>query len=240
MRVLISEPREGVFEAIRSALGRNKIRCDALNPGDVDAVVADENGAEASSVAILIGDIDNRAEYIERLRSRGFDGPILALLDMKSSEETVGLLRAGADDVIVKPVNPSEIEARVAAIRRRSHGHASSRLTIGRLTIYFDGRDPEVDGRRLKLSHREHAIFTHLALQAGKVVSKNSVYDAVYGMMDSQPFDKVIDVYICKLRKKIAKATDGEQYIETVYGRGYKLDEPTVDTDALAEDDVAA
>ncbi len=74
---------------------------------------------------------------------------------------------------------------------------------MGEVTAYFDGRDPEVAGERVKLSRREHAIFQHLALNAHRVISKAAIYDAVYGMADDQPFDKVIDVYICKIRKKI-------------------------------------
>jgi two-component system cell cycle response regulator CtrA len=95
------------------------------------------------------------------------------------------------------------------------------------LTAYFDGRDPVISGNRIKLSKREHSVFQHLALNSNKVISKDAIYDAVYGSAIEQPFDKVIDVYICKLRKKISAASSsGWQYIETVQGRGYKLTQP--------------
>ncbi len=238
MRVLLAEPRDSVFDALSKALARSKVRCEPLSEADIDAVLSRQSEA-GGECAVLVGGVADQSRFVERLRGEEFRGPILALLDLRSSDDVIRLLGSGADDALVKPINPGEAVARIQAIRRRGHGHVTASLRIGRLTVYFDGRDPEVDGRRLKLSHREHAIFTHLALQAGKVVSKNSVYEAVYGMMDSQPFDKVIDVYICKLRKKIANATAGAQYIETVYGRGYKLDEPVEATSDGASDDIA-
>ena len=100
-------------------------------------------------------------------------------------------------------------------------------MVVGELTAFFDGSDPIVSGSRIKLSKREHSVFQHLALNSNKVISKDAIYDSIYGASIDQPFDKVIDVYICKLRKKFAKAADsGWQYIETVHGRGYKLTTP--------------
>ena len=103
-------------------------------------------------------------------------------------------------------------------------------MRVGRLTVFLDGRDPEVGpaggGERLRLSQREHAILGVLASHHRRVVSKEHIYDEVYGLSGADPLDKVIDVYICKLRKKIAEATGGARYIETVYGRGYKFEAP--------------
>ena len=110
------------------------------------------------------------------------------------------------------------------SVIRRLYGHAADSIVMGELTAYFDGRDPIISGSRIKLSKREHSVFQHLALNSNKVISKDAIYDAVYGSSIDQPFDKIIDVYICKLRKKIAAASEsGWQYIETVQGRGYRL-----------------
>jgi len=225
MRILIVEPREAVANALISGLSRLKAGCETIEPRDLIELF-ERDDADGSECAVVIGGVEDAVAQLSDVRQHNFEGAVVALLDQRSSETAIRLLGAGADDVMVKPVNAAELYARLQAVRRRSHGHSAGMLHLGQLTVYFDGRDPEVAGQRVKLSHREHAIFTHLALQAGKVVSKNSVYEAVYGMMDSQPFDKVIDVYICKLRKKLSRATGGEQYIETVYGRGYKLDKP--------------
>lgn len=179
--------------------------------------------------AILIGDTSNTRNYVRALRRSGCINPVIALRETKDSAAVAALLNCGADDVVVSPFSGDELLSRVNSIIRRLQGHASESVTIGEVTAYFDGRDPLISGVPLALSKREHDIFHHLALRSGKLISKNSIYDAIYSMRADQPFDKVIDVYICKLRKKIAEAADsGHQYIQTVRGRGYKFIAPPV------------
>lgn len=162
---------------------------------------------------------------ILQLRRAGCSNPVVVLRNGRDAENAAQALDAGADDDIVLPVHPLELKARINAVLRRSHGHAAESIQVGEVTAFFDGRDPEVAGQRVKLSRREHKVFQQLVLNARKVTSKAAIYDAVYGMSDGQPFDKVIDVYICKIRKKIGQAApSGHQYIETLHGRGYKFD----------------
>lgn len=180
-----------------------------------------------SSDAILLGEDENTQSLIRTVRRSGLDSPLIVLRDFRNARDTSAALDQGADDVIVQPIRGTELLSRINSIIRRAHGHASESVVVGELVAYFDGRDPMVSGTNIKLSKREHAIFLHLALNSNKVVSKNAIYDAVYGASLDQPFDKVIDVYICKLRKKLAAAAhSGFQYIETVHGRGYRLGPP--------------
>lgn len=225
MRALIVEPNPDVAQAIGSVLLKAKLPADIVDPQMLYEMTQAEANLDAYS-AVMIGDIPSRAGVVGQLRMAHTKAALIVLLAHKSAGDAIELFSAGADDVVVKPFNGAEMAARIRAILRRGFHMETNELTIGRITAHLDGRDPEVDGTRLKLSHREHSIFMHLAMQAGRVVSKESVYNAVYGTVDMQPHDKVIDVYICKLRKKIAEATSGEQYIETVYGRGYKFDLP--------------
>ena len=182
-------------------------------------------GSEHS--AILIGDSTNTHKQIRAVRASGCENPLIVMRDFRNSTDTAAALDRGADDVIVSPIKGLEVFSRINSIVRRFHGHAAESVSVGEVTAFFDGRDPVVSGARIRLSKREHSIFQHLALNSNKVISKNAIYDAVYGMSADQPFDKVIDVYICKLRKKIAGAAQsGAQYIETIHGRGYKLSAP--------------
>ncbi|MBM1543026.1 response regulator transcription factor [Sulfitobacter mediterraneus] len=177
--------------------------------------------------AVLLGECNDLRQHIRALRSAGCENPIIFFRDFRNAQDTSELLNLGADDVIVSPIRGTEVLSRTNSIIRRFHGHAADSVVVGELTAFFDGRDPIVSGSRIKLSKREHSVFQHLALNSNKVISKDAIYDAVYGASIDQPFDKVIDVYICKLRKKIAMAADsGWQYIETVHGRGYKLSSP--------------
>ncbi|MBO9428636.1 response regulator transcription factor [Sulfitobacter sp. R18_1] len=174
---------------------------------------------------IVLSETPDTMKYVKTLRAAGCNNPILIITNHRNSIEAAEMINQGADDVIVRPFKSVQIIACINRTNRRSHGHDDASVQVGEIVAYFDGRDPEVSGHRLKLSQREHAIFSHLALNIGRVISKDNLYDAVYGMDDNQPFDKVIDVYICKIRKKIESRT-GKKYIETVYGRGYKLAAP--------------
>jgi two-component system cell cycle response regulator CtrA len=174
--------------------------------------------------AILLSECDELREHIRALRMAKCVSPIIVFRNFRNSQDTSSLLDLGADDVMVSPIRGAEVVSRMNSVIRRLYGHAADSIVMGELTAYFDGRDPIISGSRIKLSKREHSVFQHLALNSNKVISKDAIYDAVYGSSIDQPFDKIIDVYICKLRKKIAAASEsGWQYIETVQGRGYRL-----------------
>lgn len=174
--------------------------------------------------AVLLGECDEVRELIHTIRRAKCVNPIIVFRDFRNSLDTAGLLDLGVDDVMVSPIRGAEVFSRVNSVVRRLYGHAADSVVMGELVAYFDGRDPLVCGNRIKLSKREHSVFQHLALNSNKVISKDAIYDAVYGSSIEQPFDKIIDVYICKLRKKLTSASvSGWQYIETVQGRGYRL-----------------
>ncbi|WP_239521065.1 response regulator transcription factor [Pseudooceanicola aestuarii] len=182
---------------------------------------------------ILLPQAPDLVSRILRLRQTGCTNPILVLRRARDPEASAAVLDAGADDDLVGPLTGVELRARVNAITRRFHGHASGSVRIGEVTAYFDGRDPDVAGQQLKLSQRELAIFQQIALAAPQIVSKASIYDAVYGMVETQPFDKVIDVYICRIRKKIEEMTHtGDPHIQTIRGRGYRLTPEVAETSA--------
>lgn len=224
MRAYVYEPRQ---------MRRNYLSAELegvdINPHFVDSDFFGEGRKALSrqvddSDAILLGESKDTHSLIKIVRQSGLDNPLIVLRDVRNTHDTSAALDQGADDVVIQPVRGAELLSRINSIIRRAHGHSSESVVIGELSAFFDGRDPIVSGKSIKLSNREHAIFSHLALNTNKVVSKHAIYDAVYGASIDQPFDKVIDVYICKLRKKFAAAADsGFQYIETVHGRGYRL-----------------
>jgi two-component system cell cycle response regulator CtrA len=128
----------------------------------------------------------------------------------------------GADDYITKPFNKDELVARINAIVRRAKGHSQSVIQTGKLTVNLDAKSVEVEGGRLHLTGKEYAMLELLSLRKGTTLTKEMFLNHLYGGMD-EPELKIIDVFICKLRKKIASATGGDNYIETVWGRGYVL-----------------
>jgi two-component system, cell cycle response regulator CtrA len=136
-----------------------------------------------------------------------------------------GALGAGADDFLVKPFQKAELVARLRAIVRRARNHARALITTGKLTVDLDDKSAEVCGTKLALTTKEYDTLEALSLRKGVTSTKEALLGQLYGGLD-EPEQKIIDVFIRKLRKKIAAATGGETYIKTVWGRGYELQEP--------------
>jgi two-component system cell cycle response regulator CtrA len=159
---------------------------------------------------------------ISRLRRARVNTPILTQSGLADIDHKLTALRLGADDFLAKPFDGRELLARTKAIVRRSKGHAASEISTGKLTLNLDNRTITVDGKPLPVTRREYGILELLSLRKGMTMTKEMVLDHLYGGMD-EPQMKIIDVFICKLRKKIAQASGGDHYIETVWGRGYTL-----------------
>jgi len=182
------------------------------------------SNSKATPQPFLMASTPRTLDHIQSLRAAGCRNPVLVIRGERNSKETAAVLDAGADDDIITPLSGVEIRSRISSIARRTYGQVTDSITIGEVTAFFDGRNPEISGKTVKLSPREHTIFQYLFINAPKVMSRVAVYDAVYSLADNQPFDKVIDVYVCKIRKKISAATlSKHHYIETVFGRGYKF-----------------
>ena len=147
-------------------------------------------------------------------------------------EAKVKALGFGADDYMTKPFHKDELVARIQAVVRRSKGHSQSVITTGKLTVNLDAKTVEVDGARVHLTGKEYQMLELLSLRKGTTLTKEMFLNHLYGGMD-EPELKIIDVFICKLRKKLSVATGGENYIETVWGRGYVLRDPAPDVEAI-------
>ena len=143
-------------------------------------------------------------------------------------EDKIKGLGFGADDYMTKPFHKAEFVARIHAIVRRSKGHAQSVINTGDLTVNLDQKTVEVAGARVHLTGKEYQMLELLSLRKGTTLTKEMFLNHLYGGMD-EPELKIIDVFICKLRKKLANASNGKNYIETVWGRGYVQRDPTDD-----------
>ena len=164
-------------------------------------------------------------DVLKKLRVAKIETPILILSGMAETDDRVRGLGFGADDYLTKPFDRRELVARIHAIVRRSRGHSHSVIRTGKLTINLDTKAVEVEGQRLHLTGKEYAMLELLCLRKGTTLTKEMFLNHLYGGMD-EPELKIIDVFICKLRKKLAAATEGEHYIETVWGRGYVMRDP--------------
>ena len=164
-------------------------------------------------------------EVLRSLRVSKVKTPILILSGLAGIEDKVKGLGFGADDYMVKPFHKDELVARIHAVVRRSKGHALSVIQTGDLVVNLDTKMVEIDGARVHLTSKEYQILELLSLRKSTTLTKEMFLNHLYGGMD-EPEIKIIDVFICKLRKKLAGASNGKDYIETVWGRGYVLREP--------------
>ncbi|SPH17967.1 Cell cycle response regulator CtrA [Defluviimonas aquaemixtae] len=167
----------------------------------------------------------NGHEVLRQLRLAKIDTPILILSGADDTENKIRGFGFGADDYMTKPFHREELVARIHAIIRRSKGHAQSIIRTGKVSVNLDAKTVESDGQTVHLTGKEYQMLELLSLRKGTTLTKEMFLNHLYGGMD-EPELKIIDVFICKLRKKLAEATGGENYIETVWGRGYVLREP--------------
>ena len=175
-------------------------------------------------------------EVLRQLRLARVETPILILSGSDDTENKIKGFGFGADDYLTKPVHREELVARIHAIIRRSKGHAQSVIKTGLVNVNLDAKTVEVGGATVHLTGKEYQMLELLSLRKGTTLTKEMFLNHLYGGMD-EPELKIIDVFICKLRKKLAEATGGSNYIETVWGRGYVLREPSP---GLAEPRLAA
>eukprot|EP01026_Neomeris_dumetosa_P073627 TRINITY_DN75999_c0_g1_i3.p2 TRINITY_DN75999_c0_g1~~TRINITY_DN75999_c0_g1_i3.p2 ORF type:complete len:226 (+),score=21.25 TRINITY_DN75999_c0_g1_i3:417-1094(+) len=197
----------------------------------VDTTDLGEDGLEIGKLydydliilALMLPDMDGY-EVLKRLRAAKVETPILILSGLSELDHKVKGLGFGADDYLTKPFDRRELIARIQAIVRRAKGHSESVITSGKLTINLDTRQVEVAGRPVHLTGKEYGILELLALRKGTTLTKEMFLNHLYNGID-EPELKIIDVFVCKLRKKLATAGNGENYIETVWGRGYVMRE---------------
>jgi len=162
------------------------------------------------------------ADVLRAIRSSGIKTPVLVLSAIELAHKKVECLSAGADDYVNKPFNAEELVARVNAIIRRSKGHAESIVKVGKMAVNLDTKVVTVADKVLPLTGKEYALIELLALKKGSTVSKEQFLNHLYNGMD-EPEVKIIDVFFCKIRAKIKELSGGEDYITTVWGRGYIL-----------------
>jgi two-component system cell cycle response regulator CtrA len=227
MRVLLIEDDSATAQSIELMLKSESFNVYTTDLGeegvdlgklyDYDIILLDLNLPDMSGYEVL------RSLRVSKVKT-----PILILTGLGGIEDKVRGLGFGADDYMTKPFHKDELVARIHAIVRRSKGHAQSVIQTGDLVVNLDTKTVEVNGARVHLTGKEYQMLELLSLRKGTTLTKEMFLNHLYGGMD-EPELKIIDVFICKLRKKLANASSGKNYIETVWGRGYVLREPTED-----------
>jgi two-component system cell cycle response regulator CtrA len=224
MRVLLVEDDPATSKSIELMLQNANLNVYATDLGEEGIDLAKLYDYDLILLDLNLPDM-NGHEVLRQLRVAKVETPILILSGADDTESKLKGFGFGADDYMTKPFHRQELIARIHAIVRRSKGHAQSVITTGKFEVNLDAKTVEVDGKPVHLTGKEYQMLELLSLRKGTTLTKEMFLNHLYGGMD-EPELKIIDVFICKLRKKLSEATGGENYIETVWGRGYVLRDP--------------
>src|SRR4051794_8826715 len=233
MRILLIEDDLIAARGISLMLKSSGAVVDHADTGEEGLELARHYDYDIVVLDLMLPDIEG-FEVVRRMRISRNDTPVLILSGVTRPQAKVKGLDLGADDFITKPFDKAELLARMQAVIRRSKGFSQPMLRIGHVELNLDSREVSVDGREVHLTGKEYAILELLVLRKGMVLTKEAFLNHLYGGMD-EPEVKIIDVFICKLRKKLAQA-GADNLIGTVWGRGYTIREQPAE-DVLVEEE---
>jgi two-component system cell cycle response regulator CtrA len=226
MRVLLVEDDPATSRSIELMLTHANLNVYCTDMGEEGIDLAKLYDYDLILLDLNLPDM-NGHEVLRQLRLARVETPILILSGSDDSENKLKGFGFGADDYMTKPFHREELIARIHAIIRRSKGHAQSVIRTGEINVNLDAKTVDVNGEMVHLTGKEYQMLELLSLRKGTTLTKEMFLNHLYGGMD-EPELKIIDVFICKLRKKLAEATGGHNHIETVWGRGYVLREPVL------------
>lgn len=221
MRVLIIDDDKPFNQGISFFLKSQGMTVDSVYSGEDGSALARLYDYDIIILDLMLPDVPGY-EILKYLRASGVDTPVLILSGVLLVTKKIECFGYGADDYVTKPCDKNELSARIQAIVRRSRGHAHSIIRVGQMEINLGTKVVTVGGKTLHLTSKEYALVELLCLRRGMTISKEQFLNHLYGGMD-EPEMKIIDVFLCKIRRKIEKLSGGEQYIQTVWGRGYIL-----------------
>ncbi|UCD34141.1 MAG: response regulator transcription factor [Nitrospiraceae bacterium] len=224
MKVLVIEDEQDLADIIKQGLEENSFTVEVCNDGEEGLFMAENYPYDAILLDIMLPTMDGFT-VLHRLRAKKVKVPVLVLTARGGMGDKVRGLDTGADDYLVKPFEFPELIARLKSIIRRNKGEASPLIAIDTLTIDINSRTVTRDDKEIPLSAREYRILVYLALNKGRVLSRDQIAEYIYDP-DHDLDSNVIDVYISYLRNKIDKGRKNK-LIHTIRGEGYTLKEIT-------------
>jgi len=224
MRLLLIEDDPTAAESIELVLTSEDI--------DVETTELGQDGLDLGSVFfydLIVLDLNlpdmSGYDVLRSLRLAKINTPVIILSGFDGIEQKVKGLELGADDYLTKPFQTNELIARIRAVLRRSADRVEAVVRCGDLSVKLDQKRAEMGGRDVGLTTKEYQMLELLATRQGTPITKEMFLNHLYGGMN-EPEQKIIDVFIHKLRRKLMQASQGRDYIETIWGRGYILRDP--------------
>jgi two-component system cell cycle response regulator CtrA len=221
MRILLIEDEPTTAKGIELMLSVEGFNVDTTDLGEEGLDLGKLYDYDIICLDLNLPDMHGY-DVLKKLRAAKVRTPVMILSGIGEMDSKVRALGFGADDYITKPFHREELIARIQAVVRRSRGHSQSVIRTGKLGVNLDAKTVEVNGSRVHVTGKEYAMLELLSLRKGTTLTKDMFLNHLYNGID-EPEAKIIDVFICKLRKKLSLLCGGNNYIETVWGRGYVL-----------------
>ena len=220
MDLLIVEDDTALGRAIQRGLNEAGHHCEWARNGEHGLALAMSHRFDAVLLDRMLPDLPGDT-VLQRMRHEGNRTPVIVLTARGSVEDRVDGLNLGADDYLVKPFAFAELQARLAAVCRRSANRPSSEMTVGSLKLDLTTRRATREGKEIDLTPTEFSLLEYLMRYAGQVVTRKMLCEHLWEA-DWEGVTNVIEVHINRLRSKIDRGFS-EPLIQTVRGRGYAL-----------------
>jgi two-component system cell cycle response regulator CtrA len=225
MRILHIEDEAFVSKSIQQMFSLERFEVAAVDTGETGLSLARQNSYDLIVLDLQLPDMSG-IDILRDLRDGDVHTPVLVLSGTADPDIKVRALKSGADDYLTKPFHRDELIARVRAVVRRAQSSVNSIIQIGTIVVDLDAQMVSVSGVQIDLTTKEYEILKLLSQRKGMILSKEIILNQLYNGMDV-PNEKIVDVFICKLRKKLGSEIDANSYIKTVWARGYELRDPT-------------
>jgi len=226
MNILVVEDNSLMAQLIQSALTRQNFAVTVVTDGTSAIDSLQKQQFDMVILDLRLGD-EYGVDILRKARNANLNTPVIILSGDLDPMTKVAAFTAGADDYVTKPFKVDELVARIHAVDRRAKRANSQEIRLGRLTLRLQDRCAIVGDATLNLTRKEFDLLEALASQKGRTLNKEAILERIYGGRD-EPQPKIIDVFVCKLRKKLADALGGDGVIRTVWGQGYTIEEPSM------------
>ncbi len=221
MRILLVEDDIPLAETLGEALGDLGYIVDLVSDGEIACQQVSTLEYDVVLLDVMLPKLSG-LEVCQKIRSQGYNMPILMLTARDTSNDKVAGLDAGADDYVVKPIDLPELFARIRALLRRGNNQSSPILTWGNLTFNPSTYEAFYNNEPLNLTQKEYS-FLELFLRNGRrVLSRSIIIEHIWSLEDP-PGDETVKTYIKSLRRKLRAVGAPKDLIETVHSIGYRL-----------------
>lgn len=230
MRILLIEDDHASAQAIELMLKSENHSVDTTDLGEEGIDLAKRNDYDLILLDLNLPDMSG-FDVLRDIRSANITTPIIIESGTRNVDAKARALDGGADDYMTKPFEKDELLARCTAVVRRAKGDVASTVITGNISLNLDSKTVRVKGYSIHLTEKEYQILELFSQRKGSTLTKEMILDYLYGGKD-EPELKIVDVFVCRIRKKLAAANGGQHHIDTVWGRGYIMNDPVPATDS--------